>query len=152
MKKAIILISLFLLITSPALADITVIVHVDNDLDDIPLRDLKRIFLGKLTVFPDGENVVLTGLDTLSEAFCRDALSMSTKQFRRYWIKTMFAGCRVAPPQLFAEMDDVLEFMEEYPGAIAFIESEFESEQAKRVSIDGLHSGEVDYPLGIWKP
>ncbi len=152
MKKAIILISLFLLITSPALADITVIVHVDNDLDDIPLRDLKRIYLGKLTVFPDGENVVLTGVEPLSEAFCRDALSMSTKQFRRYWIKTMFAGCRVAPPQLFADMEDVLEFMEEYTGAIAFIESEFESDQVKRVSIDGLHSGEADYPLGIRKP
>ncbi len=151
MTKTIITISLLLLVTGPALADLTVIVHVDNDLDDLPLRDLKRIFLGKLTVFPSGENVVLTGVESACEQFCRDALDISTQQFRRYWIKTMFSGCRVAPPHLHSEIEEVLEFLEDAPGTIAFIDSEFESELVKRISIDGVHSGEAGYPLGISK-
>lgn len=147
LKKLGFAITLLMIFAGAALADLAVVVHADSGLTDISLRDLERIYLGKMTVLPDGENALLVGVEPLSDDFNRQALDLSTLQVRRHWIKVLFGGGRVTPPQLFEESDAALSFVADELGAIGYVDAKFANAGVKILSVDGLRPGQPGYAL-----
>ncbi len=140
--------TLLCLLAGVALADVAVVVHKNCVVSDIPQHELKRIYLGKRIALGDGPNVTLSGTSDLREEFYRLALDLSVQQVRRHWIKTVFAGGRVSPPELLDEPAAVLDFVAGNSGAIAFIDETDVDDRVKVLTIDGHRPGHGEYPLG----
>jgi len=71
---------------------IVVVVNKDNSLEDISTTTLQKIYLGKITIFPNGKHVVLGEFDQCSERFYRILVNKTPMNIRKYWISVVFSG------------------------------------------------------------
>ena len=73
---------------------IAVIVHPDNRVEVMDVRELRRIFLGKRKTFADGRAIhPITQLDSsIAEPFNQTVVRRSTIKLQSYWSKMLFSG------------------------------------------------------------
>lgn len=114
-----------LLVTSFAsLADISVIVNAANT-DSLDAKTIKRIYLGKIKTFPNGDKVtVLTLNDDApeTEQFRKNALRKSNSQFKSYWSKLAFTG-KGTPPTEISNNVEMINAIKSDTSSIGFIDS-----------------------------
>lgn len=141
--------TLLLLAVGPGIAQgqIAVVVNTHNPVDDVSVQELERLFLGKTSVFANGDQVQLATLDDSAEVFCSRVLGMTPNQFRRHWIKAVFAGTRSLPPEPFKGAAEVLSFVAANKGAVAIIGLGDVDDSVKVLLIDGKAPGQADYFL-----
>jgi len=108
--------------TGAVAADYVVIINLKNPVTALSEKDVKNFYLGKKTVWDNGERVsVFT--QTASAAhieFLRDVLGKTTQQYATYWKKSVFTGTGL-PPQDFNSDMAVKEAVAAQPGAIGYI-------------------------------
>lgn len=126
---------------------IVVVVHKDNSLEDISAATLRKIYLGKITIFPDGEHIVLGEVDRCSETFYRILLNKTPMSIRKYWISVVFSGKMATPPVELKHNIEIKEFMRHNPGAIIFTIPSMIDSSMKILTIDGISPGEPGYLL-----
>ncbi|MET0357173.1 MAG: phosphate ABC transporter substrate-binding protein [Cellvibrio sp.] len=92
---------LSLLLTSPALAEIAVIVNPASGITSLTEDDVSRIFLGKSKAFPNGSTAVPVNQDEgsatrdkFNEAVCKK----NSSQYKAYWSQLVFTG-KGTPPK-----------------------------------------------------
>ncbi len=85
--------------TVQAGTDIAVIVHPDNSIDSIDLRELRRIFLGKRKSFANQQPArpVIQTRSQLADSFNLKVVRRSTLALRAYWSKMLFSGGGALP-------------------------------------------------------
>jgi hypothetical protein len=94
-----------LLLVGMAHAEVAVIVSLDNK-NTYTIMDkelIGRIFLSKVTRFPDGTIVHPVNLaqgDDIREAFNRDYLAKTESQLSRYWSRLRFSGKASLPREV----------------------------------------------------
>lgn len=114
-----------LLATSFAsLAEVSVIVNPANA-DAFDEKTIKRIYLGKIKAFDNGEKVtVLTLSDDApeTELFRQSALKKSNSQFKSYWSKLAFTG-KGTPPTEVANSADMINAIKSDAASIGFVDS-----------------------------
>lgn len=117
--------STILLVASFAsLADISVIVNPANS-DSFDAKTIKRIYLGKIKVFPNGEKVTVLTLEDNApetEMFRESALNKSNSQFKSYWSKLAFTG-KGTPPTEVASSADMINAIKADASSIGFVDS-----------------------------
>lgn len=98
-----------------------VIMHPSTRPVSVPGGEIRAMFLGRRTVWPDGRSVMVVaatagpGHDGLMEF-----LGKSSQQFLNGWKKLMFTG-NGAMPKLLASDLEVAAYVAQTPGAIGFI-------------------------------
>lgn len=108
------------LLTTCVAADV-VIMHPPVRPTSVPDSEIRAMFLGRRTVWPDGRSVVVVaatagpGHDGLMEF-----LGKSSQQFLNGWKKLMFTG-NGSMPKLVAGDQEVAAYVAQTPGAIGFI-------------------------------
>lgn len=120
------MVSLFLL-APLAQAEVAVIVSQKNNNSYTSLdKDyISRIFLAKVSTFPDGtvaEPVYLKQGDEIREAFNRDFLSKSESQLSRYWSRLRFSGKGNLPREA-KSASEVKALIANDPNLIGYIDS-----------------------------
>jgi ABC-type phosphate transport system substrate-binding protein len=141
MKKSIVCFSLaFALFFASAsfagAADILVIANKGVSSGSISKDQLKRIYLGKLSRWDNGDkvNFCLVKSDLL-EQFTQDYLGQSAMNYLKYWKKLVFTGKGSMPP--FLEKDeDVIQFVAETKGAVGFVPSGANTDSVKVMSVE----------------
>ena len=128
---------------------IVVIVHKDNPLTNVSAALLQKIYLGKVTIFPNGERIVLGEMATWSEAFYRILLNKTPMTIRKYWIGVVFSGGVATPPVELKKSEEIKEFIENNPGAIIFSTTSMVDSTMKILTIDGKNPGEPGYLLNL---
>ncbi len=127
---------LFVAAAGAVAADYVVIVNLKNPVTALPEKDVKNFYLGKKTVWDNGEHVyVLT--QTASAAhieFLRDILGKTTQQYATYWKKSVFTGTGL-PPQDFDSDAAVKEAVAAQPGAIGYISASALDSSVKTLKI-----------------
>ena len=117
--------STILLVASFAsVADISVIVNPANP-DSFDAKTIKRIYLGKIKVFPNGEKVTVLTLEDNApetEMFRESALNKSNSQFKSYWSKLAFTG-KGTPPTEVASSADMINAIKADASSIGFVDS-----------------------------
>jgi len=117
--------STILLVASfTSVADISVIVNPANS-DSFDAKTIKRIYLGKIKVFPNGEKVTVLTLEDNApetEMFRESALNKSNSQFKSYWSKLAFTG-KGTPPTEVASSADMINAIKADASSIGFIDS-----------------------------
>lgn len=108
------------LLAASEAADV-IIMHPAGRPISLPGSELRAMFLGRRTVWPDGRSVVVVaatagpGHDGLM-AF----LGKSSQQFLNGWKKLMFTGNGTMPKLLASDLE-VAAYVAQTPGAIGFI-------------------------------
>ena len=108
-------------------AETAVIVSLknNNSYTSIDKDLITRIFLGKVSDFPDGTDVTPLYLkqgDYAREAFNRDFLSKSESQLSGYWSRLRFAGKGEAPEEV-GSATELKALVANDPSLIGYIDS-----------------------------
>jgi len=118
-------------------ADFIIVVHRDNPVRRIDQQEIKQIFLGKMTKWPNGTpiTIVMNTNDEVHEQFTRTVLQKSPMQLSVYWKKILYSGTGMLP---LAVKDD--EAAKSYIGfhknAIGYIAADSVDKQVKKVEIE----------------
>lgn len=110
-----------------AQAETAVIVSLknNNSYTSIDKELISRIFLAKVSTFPDGtivKPIYLKQGDEVREAFNRDFLSKSESQLGRYWSKLRFSGKGEAPEEV-GSAAELKALVANDPSLIGYIDS-----------------------------
>lgn len=133
-------------------ADLVVVVDDSNSVSNLSMKELKRIYLGKITDFKNGQEIALAEYAPANEDFYQATLGRSTHKTRKYWMKLIFSGGHATPPKVFKKIARIKQFLRDTEGAICFIESSDVDTGMKVLSLDGKMPEDEGYPLAISLP
>jgi hypothetical protein len=145
-KPAAILITVLTVLATPAQAQLRVIANKSFRDADISLRELTRLYRGEYGSLANGQRAVLAEQNGVRARYVRTLTGMDDDQFRRHWIRLVFAGTPVQPPRGFADTDAVCEFVARTPGALAIVDGRCD-DGVRTLTIDGHPTGDGQYPL-----
>ena len=103
---------------------LVVAVSASQSVDNLSTGDLRRIYVGEMTRWPDGHRIVPVMLPPRShdsEVFLKHVARMSAIDFAQGWIGVVFRGRAPAPPVVVATASDALDFVAAHHDAIAVI-------------------------------
>ncbi len=112
--------------------------------------ELRRIWLGQATRWPDGRRIVLAVRPASLPAgrlFYERVAAMSEIDFSRLWLGILFRGDAESAPRVIGPADDVRRFLAGGPDRLAFLLSgEIDRHDADRpLRIDGKYPGDAGY-------
>jgi ABC-type phosphate transport system substrate-binding protein len=125
---------LFTICTSPQ-AEVAIIVNPSNN-SQISESEIQRIFLGKITNFPDGELAVPINQSEQAAAtdeFNTDVLKKSSSQLKVYWSKVLFTG-QGTPPKVVTSDEEVVKLVSANPNLIGYIDSSMVTSSVKVIA------------------
>lgn len=106
-------------------ADVAIIVHKDNPVTSLSTMEFTRIYLGRLSAFPDGSPAV--PINQVADSDVRatmegDLLHKSPSQMKAYWTKLMFTGDGT-PPEEVAGDAAMISRVASDPAAIGYVDA-----------------------------
>ncbi len=126
---------------------IAIVVNNENPLAGLTLEELKRIYLGKQTLFSNDIPVLLGISRDLSSTFYKSALGMPAHAVKRHWIKVVFAGSRATPPEPLEGADNIKSFVESNRGAIAFLAFDEVDQRVRVITVGEKSPDQHEYPI-----
>lgn len=126
---------------------LAVVVSIDNPISNLSLVELQRIYLGKTTLFPDGQEIELIEHAQSVEQFCLKGLEMTTLRFRKHWLKLIFSGGYATPPKECERIEDIDKLLCRNVGAICFVPTASVESCMKVLTIDSLGVNDEGYVL-----
>ncbi|MEK6374026.1 MAG: substrate-binding domain-containing protein [Acidobacteriota bacterium] len=145
---------LFIQIADPAppvaTGRLVIIVSPAVPVNELSLADLRRIYLGRITRWPDGRRIVPAVLPSKSaeqRAFLLRVVQMGEIDYAQHWIGQVFRGEAAAPPHLASSSAEARRFVAEHPQAIAFVSAADVDETVRVVTIERKSAGQPGYPL-----
>ncbi|WP_394224422.1 phosphate ABC transporter substrate-binding protein [Alteromonas gracilis] len=115
--------ALCFLLSAPLCAGTAVIVNANNN-SGIDFDTVKKIYLGKVKAFPDGNRVIPLTFEqgnVIRDAFNINVLGKSESQYSAFWSKLVFTG-RGTPPKMIATEDEMLSLVATNPNTIGLID------------------------------
>jgi len=131
--------------TVPAVGQVAVVTNPESPLQNLSLDELGRIYLGQ-TAMTGAGSVHLAEFGPLRDMFYGSVVGMAERQFVRHWIGVVFRGGSVDPPVLFADAQELCDFVRDEPGAIAFLPLP-DVQDLKVLTIDGMNPSDDGYPI-----
>jgi hypothetical protein len=138
----------------PAVPDDTlaIIVNQSNTIDDLSMKELRTVFLGERSHWPNGRRITLVMMDPgLSErkAVLRDVCHMNETEFSRHFLQGLFTGEVFVTPKTLSTSVGVRKFVFNVPGAIGYLRASDVDGSVKAIRVNGHRPEEADYPLRI---
>jgi len=131
---------------------LAIIVNQSNTIDDLSLKELRMVFLGERSHWPNGRRITLVMMDPgLSErkAVLRDVCHMSETEFSRHFLQGLFTGEVFVSPKTLSTSMGVRKFVFNVPGAIGYLRASDVDSSVKVIKVNGHRPEEADYPLRI---
>lgn len=111
-------------VSVPAVADIAVVVHPANPLATLTQDDVRRIFMGRMRMFPDSdasiEAVDQNEASSAFERFYQAIARLSPAKLKRQRASYLFSGKGRLPTALEDDAS-VVEFIASHPDAIGYV-------------------------------
>jgi ABC-type phosphate transport system substrate-binding protein len=127
---------------------VAIIVNQSNPVENFSFDDLRKIFLGERSHWPNGRRITLVMLDASQperKAVLRDIYGMSEKDFNNHFIQGVFSGAVFVSPKNLATPPDVLKFVFNVPGAIGYVRASDVDSTVKVLRVDGRVPADKDY-------
>ena len=80
---------------SPAEQSLAIVVNLSNPVDNLSMQDLRSIFLGERSHWPNGRRITLVMLEPGQperKAMLREIYHMSENDFSRHFLQGLFTG------------------------------------------------------------
>lgn len=128
-----------------------VIVPESQTLSDLSVADLRRIYLGEITRWPNGRRIIPVILPPGSrdaDLFLKRVVQMSMIDYSQHWIGVVFQGRAAAAPLVVATPAEAVHFVATHPDAIAVIGDQQDLVGPVRIAaIEQRSPKDADYPL-----
>lgn len=130
---------------------LAVIVHKSNPTEELSLAELREYFLSERTSWPTKQKVraVMIGPGTPERAaLLQIALDMRREQdYQAHFLRAKFTEQALEQPRELQSSADVLRFVSNVPGALAYVPASEVDPAVKVVRVDGLAPGDPGYKL-----
>lgn len=103
-----------------------VIVHDDNPTTSVTRADLARMFLKKVTAWPDKKQVQPVDQERTSpvrQTFSNEVHQKDPDQISAYWQVLVYSG-RDVPPRILKSDEEVLAFVRTNPGGLGYVSAD----------------------------
>ena len=102
--------------------DVVVIVNKSVQENSLPSNTIKNIFLGKKSVWDNGQKVEFLILNSgdIHEVFLKKYVNKTVSQFSSYWIKQVFTG-KGKSPKSFDSESALVKYVSTQDGAIGYV-------------------------------
>ena len=133
-------------------SDLAIIVNKSNQVDDISLANLRKIFLAEQKYWSDQHRVTVVMREpgqAERAAVLRQLYRMSNGDYARYFLHAEFTGEGHGVPKSLSSAAGVRKFVYNVPGAIGYVRADEVDGSVKVVRVDGRAPGEIGYPLTL---
>jgi len=131
---------------------LVIIVNRENPIENLSMADLRTIFLGERSHWPNGRRITLVMMDPGQperDTLVRDVCRMSESDLRRRYLQGLLTGEVLVSPKTLATPVGVRKFVFNVPGAVGYVRLEDVDDSVKVIRIDGHLPGDSEYPLKI---
>lgn len=131
---------------------VAIIVNPSNPVENCSFDDLRKIFMGEKSHWPNGRRITLVMLDPAQperKVVLREIYNMSEKDLNNHFIQGVFTGGVLAPPKTLASAAEVRKFVFNVPGAIGYVKGTEVDPSVKILRIDGRLPDDKDYRLRL---
>jgi ABC-type phosphate transport system substrate-binding protein len=138
--------------SSPRADHLAVIVNLSNPVDDLSLKELRRIAMVVRTHWPDGRKITVALREPgppERQAVLSLIYGMNEAGFTRYFLRATFTGQIPNGPRMLSTSELVRRFLVNVPGAIGFVRHVDADTSVKIVRIDGRMPGAPNYLLTV---
>ena len=131
---------------------LAIIVNQSNPVENCSLEELRKIFLGERSHWPNGRRITVVMLDPAlpeRKVVLKEIYGMNEKELNNHFIQGVFTGNVLAAPKTLGTSAEVLKFVFNVPGAIGYIRDADVDGSVKILRIDGRLPGDRDYRLQL---
>jgi ABC-type phosphate transport system substrate-binding protein len=131
---------------------LAIIVNRANPVDDLSFAELRKIFLGRRSHWPNGRRIAIVMLEPGQperETVLREIYRMTESEYRDHFLKGLFTGEVFVSPKTLSSPAVVRRFVLNAPGAIGYLRESDVDESVKVIRVDGKLPDEKDYILQI---
>jgi phosphate transport system substrate-binding protein len=131
---------------------LAIVVNRANPVDELSFQELRRIFLGERSHWPNGKRITLVMMEPGTpehKAMLRDVYRMSEEDLNRHFLRGLFTGEVFASPKTLATSVGVRKFVFNVPGAIGYMALSDVDDSVKVIKVDGHLPSDKDYRLGM---
>jgi ABC-type phosphate transport system substrate-binding protein len=134
---------------------LAIIVNRSNPVDGLSTDELRKIFVGSRSHWPNGRRITVAMLDyeqAERKAALRQIYKMDEETYRNYFLKEVYRGDVFAAPKTLTSPEVMRKFIFNAPGAIGYLRASDVDESVKVLKIDGHLPDDRDYSLLIDEP
>ncbi len=132
--------------------NLAILVNTSNPVDDLSLSELRKVFLGERSHWPNGRRITLVMLEPGQperKALIREVCQMTESEFSRHFLQGVFTGEVLVSPKTLSSPAGARKFVFNVPGAIGFVRASDVDSSVKVIRVDGRLPGDKDYGLRI---
>ena len=129
--------------------DVAVVVSPKNNVSNLSLADVRRIFAGEKNSWSGGRpiKILVRGTGTLERNAMLRLLGVSETEFKQHWSAQIYRGEAKEEPILLPSNGMQKEALGVYTDAIALVDAKDIKGGMKVIKVDGHLPGEAGYPL-----
>ncbi len=127
---------------------LVVVVGRESPIEELSVRDLRRLYLGEHLSDDDGGKIVAFNQPRGASSrvhFDELVLKMTPEEVGRFWVDRRIRGQRGARRSLRADL--LIRVVATMPGALGYLAESDVDERVKTIAINGSKPQEDDYPL-----
>jgi ABC-type phosphate transport system substrate-binding protein len=131
---------------------LAIIVNHSNPVENFSFPDLRKIFLGRRSHWPNGRRITLVMQGPAQperKLVLREIYNMSEKDLNNYFIQGVFTGSVLVSPKTLAAPADVVKFVFNVPGAIGYVRASDVNSSVKVLRIDFHLPDDKEYKLRL---
>ena len=131
---------------------LAIVVNRSNPTDNLSFTELRKIFLGERSHWPNGHRIAVAMLDygqPERRVVLRMIYRMDEKGYQDYALREMFRGDVFVAPKTLVSPTILRKFVFNAPGAIGYLRTSDVDDSVKVLRIDGLRPEDKGYRLQI---
>ena len=131
---------------------LAIIVNHSNPVENLPTEELRKIFLGERSHWPNGRRITLVMMEPGQperKTMLRDICRMSESEFSRHFLHGLFTGEVFVSPKTLATPTGMRKFVFNVPGAIGYLRASDLDGSVKVVRLDERLPEDKDYKLRV---
>jgi ABC-type phosphate transport system substrate-binding protein len=138
-----------------ATQSLAIIVNRSNSVDELSQAELRRIFLGNRSHWPNGRRITLVMREPGEperKCMLRDLYQMSESDLKNHFLQGLFTGEILVSPKILATAVGVRKFVFNVPGAIGYVRLSDVDGTVKVLRLDELLPDDKGYRLKVEIP
>ncbi len=138
--------------TTAGIEPLVIVVNRSNPIDELSSAELRRIFLGNRSHWPNGRRITLVMREPGEperNTILRDVCGMTEDQFKNHFLHGLYTGEILVSPKILSSSVGVRKFIFNVPGAIGYVRIGDVDPTVKVVRIDELLPEDKGYRLHV---
>jgi ABC-type phosphate transport system substrate-binding protein len=131
---------------------LAIVVNRSNTVDGLSMTELRRVFLGERSHWPNGRRITLVMREPGEQerrTMLRDVCQMNETELKNHFLHGLFTGEILVSPKILATPVGVRKFVFNVPGAIGYLRISDVDSSVKVMRVDELLPEDKGYKLSV---